>query len=183
MIARQLKSLFWGRYSALGLAVALLGCVIDQADKWWMLLVYDIRDKKRVAATPFLDLIYALNQGVSYSFFTSSEPRWQVVLFAFSILASLGLAIWLARGITNPLAAVSVGLIMGGAVGNGIDRLTLGGVADFFSMHAFGYYWYIFNIADVGIVAGVIGLLYDSLSPTTVPSSDDTATKSPQSKS
>ncbi|HEX5958990.1 MAG TPA: signal peptidase II, partial [Hyphomicrobiaceae bacterium] len=56
-----------------------------------------------------------------------------------------------------------LGLIMGGAVGNAIDRLVLGGVADFFQIHAFGYHWYVFNIADAAIVAGVAGLLYDSL--------------------
>jgi signal peptidase II len=59
--------------------------------------------------------------------------------------------------------ALSLGLIMGGALGNALDRVLIGGVADFFSLHAFGFYWYVFNIADVAIVAGVIGLLYDSL--------------------
>jgi signal peptidase II len=54
-------------------------------------------------------------------------------------------------------------LIIGGALGNGLDRLLIGGVADFFSLHAFGFYWYVFNIADVAIVAGVALLLYDSL--------------------
>ena len=63
----------------------------------------------------------------------------------------------------SKLVSVSLGLIAGGAVGNAIDRLHLGGVADFFSLHAAGYYWYIFNIADVAIVAGVAGLLYDSI--------------------
>ena len=58
--------------------------------------------------------------------------------------------------------AASVALILGGAIGNGLDRVTLGGVADFFLLHAFGHTWYVFNIADVAIVAGVIGLLYDS---------------------
>ena len=59
--------------------------------------------------------------------------------------------------------AVSLALIIGGAIGNAIDRLRIGGVADFFSLHAYGYYWYVFNIADVAIVAGVAGLLYESL--------------------
>jgi signal peptidase II len=58
--------------------------------------------------------------------------------------------------------AVGLALIIGGAIGNGIDRIRLGGVADFFSLHAFGYHWYVFNIADVAIVAGVIALLYES---------------------
>jgi len=71
----------------------------------------------------------------------------------------------LARGVTTRLVATSLGLIMGGAASNAIDRLTLGGVADFFSLHAYGFYWYVFNIADVAIVAGVVGLIYDSLGP------------------
>jgi signal peptidase II len=75
------------------------------------------------------------------------------------------MAVWLARGITSRLVAGSIGLIMGGAGGNAIDRLVLGGVADFFSLHAWGFYWYVFNIADAAIVAGVIGLLYDSFGP------------------
>ena len=70
--------------------------------------------------------------------------------------------IWLARSGTGRLMAVSLGLIIGGAVANGIDRVVLGGVADFFSLHIGSFYWYIFNLADVAIVAGVAGLLYDS---------------------
>ena len=74
-------------------------------------------------------------------------------------------------GFSNPPGAVGNGEAggngdaggNGGAVGNGIDRLLLGGVADFYSLHAFGFYWYVFNIADAVIVAGVVGLLYDSL--------------------
>ena len=157
------KSQFWGPYSRVGLMVAAATFVADQADKWWMLLAYDIRAKGRVAATPFLDLVFVLNQGVSYSFLTGSGVGWQYALAAFAGVASVALAVWLGRGITNTLAAASVGLIIGGALGNGVDRLTLGGVADFFSLHAFGFYWYVFNIADVAIVAGVIGLLYESL--------------------
>ena len=75
------------------------------------------------------------------------------------------MAIWLARGVTDKLVAASLGLIMGGALSNALDRILIGGVADFFSLHAFGYYWYVFNIADMAIVAGVAGLLYDSLAP------------------
>ena len=90
------------------------------------------------------------------------------------LLAALAMAVWLARGVTEKLVAVSLGFIMGGAVSNAIDRLVLGGVADFFSLHAYGFYWYVFNIADVAIVAGVCGLLYDSLSP-----SRNRASKSP----
>ena len=70
-----------------------------------------------------------------------------------------------AQVVTEKLVAVSLGLIMGGALSNGLDRILIGGVADFFSLHAWGFYWYVFNIADVAIVAGVAGLLYDSFAP------------------
>jgi signal peptidase II len=70
--------------------------------------------------------------------------------------------LWLNRSGAGRLMAIGLGLIIGGALGNAIDRLRLGGVADFFSLHAYGYYWYVFNIADVAIVAGVLALLYES---------------------
>jgi signal peptidase II len=70
--------------------------------------------------------------------------------------------VWIVRGARSKLLAVALGLIIGGAVGNAIDRVRLGGVADFISLHAFGFYWYVFNIADVAIVAGVAALLYES---------------------
>ena len=161
----ELVSWLWGPLSRLGLTVAIITFLLDQGHKWWMLLGFDIRARGRVVATPFLDFVYVLNQGVSYSFLTGSTQRWQYALAACALLAALALGVWLARGIDNRLAAISVGLIIGGAIGNGLDRITLGGVADFFSLHAFGFYWYVFNIADVAIVVGVAGLLYESLIP------------------
>ena len=158
------RSWLWGPYSCLGLAVFLATLAIDQAHKWWMLLIYGIEDKGRVYVTPFLDLVYVKNIGISYSMFDQESYAGQIMLAGFGLLATIALWIWLARGASNRLLAVSLGLIMGGAIGNAIDRLALGGVADFFSLHAFGFYWYVFNVADVAIVAGVIGLLYDSLS-------------------
>jgi signal peptidase II len=155
----------WGPYSGLGLAVFLVTLILDQAHKWWMLNVYDIADKGRVYVTPFLDLVYVKNIGISYSLFDQESFAGQVMLAAFGAAATAALWVWLAKGASGRLLAVSLGLIMGGAIGNAIDRLVLGGVADFFSLHAFGFYWYVFNIADVAIVAGVIGLLYDSLVP------------------
>ncbi len=164
MALPNLHTYFRGPLSGLGLRVAAWVFVVDQVHKWWMLLGVGIRAKGRVVVTPFLDFVYVLNQGVSYSFLTGSSQGWQYALAVFAVVASLALTIWLAQGVDNKLAAVSVGLIIGGALGNGLDRVTLGGVADFFSLHAFGYYWYVFNVADVAIVAGVVGLLYESLS-------------------
>lgn len=152
----------WGAHSALALKIALATFVIDQANKWWLLLVYKIADKGRVTVTSFLDLVFVKNTGISYSMLDQSTYGWQVALAAFAVLASLALWIWLAIGGTGRIMAAALGLIIGGAIGNGLDRLLIGGVADFYSLHAFGYYWYVFNIADVAIVAGVALLLYDS---------------------
>jgi signal peptidase II len=153
---------FWGPLSALGLGVAALTLLVDQAHKAWMLYVYDIGAKGVVTLAPFFDLVLVWNRGVSYGLFPqeSSLGRWALILFA--IAATLALAVWLARVVT-PLPAVAIGLVIGGALGNAIDRILYGAVADFFSLHAFGYQWYVFNIADAAIVAGVVGLLYESL--------------------
>ncbi len=155
-------SWLWGPWSRLALRVALVTLVVDQANKWWLLAVYQIEGKGRVALTPFLDLVFVKNTGVSYSMFDSDSYSWQLGLTAFAVVASFGLWIWLARTGENRAMAWAIGLIIGGALANAIDRVLLGGVADFYSLHAFGFYWYIFNIADIAIVAGVIVLLYDS---------------------
>lgn len=156
---------FWGTWSRLGLSIALVTLVGDQMHKWWMLDVYRIQDRGRVPITPFLDLVFVLNQGISYGLFAQQEELGQWLLAGFALLAAMALAWWLAIGTGGRIWAISVGLLIGGAIGNAIDRVRLGGVADFFSMHAFGYYWYVFNIADVAIVVGVAGLLYDSFRP------------------
>lgn len=167
-------SWLWGPLSPLGVGVALATLAIDQAHKWWMLFVYRIEERGRVEVAPFLDLVYVKNLGVSYGMFTQDSREGQWLLAAFAALATVAMGVWLARGVTDKLVAASLGLIMGGALSNAIDRLVLGGVADFFSLHAYGFYWYVFNIADAAIVAGVGGLLYDSLSP-----SRNRASKSP----
>ena len=158
----MLRNWLWGPLSPLGFGIALATVLADQAHKAWMLYVYDIGAKGPVAITSFFDLSLVWNQGISYGLIPQQgvAGRWGLILFAFG--ASLALAVWLAR-LTSPLAAVSIGLIIGGAIGNAIDRIAYGAVADFFSLHAFGYQWYVFNIADTAIVAGVVGLLYESL--------------------
>ena len=157
------RTWLWGPYSRLGLTVFLITLVLDQAHKWWMLEVYRHRRKgsRRRHSLPRPRV--------------REEHRHQLQHVRPGELRRAAHAGGLRgggdyrpvdlarpRGHRPPLA-VSLGLIMGGAIGNAIDRVALGGVADFFSLHAFGFYWYVFNIADVAIVAGVIGLLYDSL--------------------
>jgi len=152
----------WGPYSPLGLIVALVTLLVDQGNKAWMLYVYDIGAKQTVTLSPFFDLVLVWNKGISYGLLPQDTAAGRFGLIAFAAVASLALIVWLSR-ITTPLTAVAIGLIVGGAVGNAIDRAVYGAVADFFAFHAFGFEWYVFNIADVAIVAGVIGLLYDSI--------------------
>jgi signal peptidase II len=149
----------WGPCSRLGLGLALATLVADQAHKLWMLDVYRIGEGQRIRVSPFLDLVYVRNPGISYSLLPNLG---QAPLIAFALAATVVLVVWIARAHSR-LVALSLGLISGGAVGNAIDRIRLGGVADFFSFHIGSFYWYVFNLADVAIVAGVVGLLYDSL--------------------
>lgn len=158
----MLRRWFWGPYSPLGLIVALLTLVADQANKAWLLYVYDIGAKGTVTLAPFFDIVLVWNKGISYGLFPQDSAAGRYGIIAFAVVASLALTLWLAR-MTTPLAAIAIGLIIGGGIGNLIDRIVYGAVADFYAFHAFGFEWYIFNIADVAIVAGVIGLLYDSL--------------------
>jgi signal peptidase II len=150
----------WGPASGVGLLTAAAVFAADQGHKYWMLEVYRIRERSPVEITSFFDLVMAWNKGVSYGLFAQHSTAGRLVLIAVSLLAVTGLAIWMANSLTR-LAGLSLGLIIGGALGNLTDRIVHGAVADFFHFHYAGFSWYIFNIADVAIVAGVIGLLLD----------------------
>ena len=159
-------SLFWGPLSRLGLAVALAAAATDQAMKLWLLFVFDLGGRGIVTLTPFFDLVLTWNTGISYGLLRQQGPFGQWALLALKAIAVILLWIWLSR-VTSRLTALSLGLIIGGAVGNAIDRFAYGAVADFALFHlstaSFSFNWYVFNLADVAIVAGVIGLLYETL--------------------
>ncbi len=156
----------WGPFTRLGLAAALAVCVFDQMLKLWLLFVFNLSAKGIVAIGPFFDLVLVWNKGISYGLFQQDGPLGQWVLLLFKALAVALLWIWLAR-VYSRLSALSLGLIIGGALGNGIDRLAYGAVADFVHFHVdtatWRFSWYVFNLADVAIVVGVAGLLYESL--------------------
>jgi signal peptidase II len=152
----------WGRHNFLGLALTVIALAADQFHKYWMIEVYRITEKEPVAVTPFLNLVMVWNPGISYGLFPAGSSSGRLVLVGISIAAVLALLIWMSNA-SSRLVAAGIGLIIGGAIGNLIDRLVYGAVADFFSFHYAGYYWYVFNIADVAITAGVIGLILDWL--------------------
>jgi signal peptidase II len=160
------QSYAWGPLSGFGLAVAALACVIDQASKFWLLYGDDLPDRSHVALTPFIELLLTWNTGISYGLFQHQGAVGQWALLAFKVVAVVFLWAWLARS-PSRLTAAALGLIIGGAVGNAVDRLHWPGVLDFVLFHietaAWSFRWYVFNLADVAIVAGVFGLLYESL--------------------
>ncbi len=159
--------MFWGPLGRLGLATAAATALLDQALKLWLLFVFDLQGRGIVRLTPFLDLVLVWNKGISYGLFQQDGALGQWALLALTLVAVALLWIWLVRS-TSRLMALSLGLIIGGAVGNAIDRMAYGAVADFVLLHlttgSFSFKWYVFNLADAAIVAGVAGLLYDSLS-------------------
>jgi signal peptidase II len=152
--------------SAFGVTVAALTCLLDQALKFWLLLDFDLGNRGRVAVMPFFDLVLTWNTGISYGLFSQHGPIVEWGLFVFKLAAVVFLWVWLARA-TWRVTAAALGLIIGGAVGNAIDRLHWPGVMDFVLFHietaGSEFRWYVFNFADVAIVAGVLVLLYESL--------------------
>jgi signal peptidase II len=148
-----------------GVIAAVAVLALDQASKLWLLFVFDIARRGAVTVTPFFDLVLAWNVGISFGWFQNDSQLAQIGLMIVKAVAVIVLAIWMARSRTA-LATIALGLIIGGAIGNGIDRFAYGAVVDFALFHlqigGNTYNWYVFNLADVAIVAGVAALLYDS---------------------
>ncbi|HEY4982109.1 MAG TPA: signal peptidase II [Pseudolabrys sp.] len=155
-----------GPLTRFGLTVAAIAGLLDQASKLYLLFVFDLGANGPLRLGPFFDFVLTRNTGISYGLFQMQGALGQWVLLAVKALAVVLLWVWLARA-RDRLTALSLGLIIGGAVGNAIDRLAYGWVADFVFFHVsagiWRFNWYVFNLADVAIVAGVAGLLYESL--------------------
>ena len=121
------------------------------------------REPWPVEVTSYFDLVMVWNRGISFGLFQSDETgRW--LLVGLAGIVSLALVVWIWRA-ANLWVGVALGLVLGGAIGNAWDRFLWGAVADFFDVHAFGYHFWAFNIADVGISVGVTMLVLDSLLP------------------
>jgi signal peptidase II len=167
--SRDLLSQLRGPFTALGLATAAIVCLLDQASKLWLLYGFDLAERGRVALAPVVELVLVRNYGISYGWFQwlGGSARW--ALLGLTAVAVVFLVAWLGRA-GSRLSGLALGLIIGGAVGNAIDRLAqAGAVIDFIRLHAvisgIDRDWYVFNLADAAIVAGVVGLLYESVRP------------------
>ncbi|MBK5957669.1 signal peptidase II [Rhodoplanes elegans] len=155
-----------GRFTGLGLLAAALVVGLDQASKLWLLYGFALPDKAPLHVLPGLDLVVVWNTGISYGLFPQTGPFGQWALLGLKVIAVLLLGIWLTR-VDRRVGALALGLIIGGAIGNAIDRATFGAVFDFVLLYAatatWRFNWYVFNIADVAIVAGVVLLLWETL--------------------
>jgi len=150
------------RLRLFGAIAALDILILDQASKCWVLEVFDLPAKLSVPVLPVLNLTMVWNRGITFGLLTT-DSLWGVLLLAgvaMVVVAALATWLWRAERLS---VAIALGAVAGGAVGNIIDRLRFGAVVDFIHAHAFGWSWYVFNVADAAIVCGVGVLLLDSL--------------------
>ncbi|ACS40111.1 MULTISPECIES: signal peptidase II [Methylorubrum] len=157
-----------------GLIALLATLVLDQASKLWLYFGTDLVMTQPWRLAPFADFVVVWNRGVSYGLFQQEGGLGRWLLVAVSLAAAIGLSVWMRRA-GSRLLAVALGLIVGGALGNAIDRAAYGAVFDFVHLHAGTWSWYVFNVADAAIVAGVVGLILDSLRPAPRSPSTDVA--------
>lgn len=145
-----------------GFILAALTFVLDQALKAWILFGVRLPESPPIRVGPFFDLVMVWNRGISYGLFQQHEDWGRYGLVILSIGAAIGLGVWLVRS-NSWLIATALGLLIGGALGNAVDRVVHGAVADFILLYWIPFFPYVFNLADSAIVAGVTLLLYDSV--------------------
>jgi signal peptidase II len=148
----------------LGLAVAAVIAVADQLSKLWVLGLFAARSSgpPMLTIAPFFNLVLTGNRGMSFGLFNNDAGANTAIFTALAAVIVLGLVIWLRRAETVLLRA-AIGLIIGGAVGNVVDRIVRGAVVDFLDFHLGEWHWFAFNLADAAICLGVATLLLDGL--------------------
>jgi signal peptidase II len=151
-----------GPHLGVGLAVAAAVFVADLASKLWVLDGLALEATGPIRITPWLDFVLVWNRGVSYGLFQQDGETGRWILVGVTVVATVALAAWMART-TSRLSAVALGLVVGGAVGNGVDRVVYGAVVDFVHFHVADFSWYVFNVADAAIVAGAALIVLEAL--------------------
>ena len=145
------------------LALSALIVAADQLAKF--VAVHTLAASKAVAVTPFLNLVLVYNSGAAFSFLADAAG-WQRGLFiAIALAASAWIVYLLRQHPQQRLFALALSLVLAGAVGNAIDRIRIGAVIDFIDVHAYGYHWPAFNVADSAITCGAALLIWDALRP------------------
>ena len=141
--------------------MAIVVIILDQMTKWWILTSI-MTPPQRIPVTGIFDLVLVYNRGVSFGLL-GGAPSWATAaLIVFALLLSMALCIWMWRA-DSLLLGTALGFVVGGALGNVIDRFLHGAVVDFLDFHAAGYHWPAFNVADSAITIGVVILIIDSL--------------------
>ena len=149
------------RMLRLGLLFSLLIIVADQLSKI-AVMNYVLADSKPLVVLPFLNMVVVWNRGVSFGLFSHDWVGAPWVLSALAVAIVVLMCVWLTRA-QRRLTALALGAIIGGAIGNVIDRARFGAVYDFIDFHYAGWHWPAFNLADSAITLGVAALLVDSL--------------------
>jgi signal peptidase II len=143
-----------------GLKLSVLVIVLDQLSKW-LVVAHVMKPPIRVELTPFFNLVLTHNRGVSFGMFSSGTDAGKWVLVCIALIITGVLTRWLFQS-SRLFSVIALGLIIGGAMGNVIDRILVGAVVDFLDFHAFGNHWPAFNIADAAISIGAICLVFES---------------------
>ncbi|HEV2302725.1 MAG TPA: signal peptidase II [Stellaceae bacterium] len=147
-----------------GLAAAVVVALLDQLSKWGVRAYFADSGcvPQRARISSFFDLVITCNRGMSFGLFNDGGGLNALVFSLVAAAIVLLLVFWLSR-ITSPFLAMAIGLIVGGAAGNVIDRLRFGAVVDFLYFHLGAWYWPAFNFADSAISVGVVAMLIDGL--------------------
>jgi signal peptidase II len=143
-----------------GLGLAALVAVLDQLSKW-IIVAHVMNPPVQIEVTSFFNLVLAHNRGVSFGMFAAGSELGKWILVGLALMISGFLVRWLFQS-SSPFSIIALGLILGGAVGNVIDRVLIGAVVDFLDFHAFGTHWPAFNVADTTIFLGAAGLIFES---------------------
>ena len=144
-----------------GLAVSVAVLAVDQLTKWWIVF-HVMRPPRVIEVTPFFNLVMGWNFGVSFGMLDSVPELGTWLLPSAAVAITAVLVVWLNR-VDRLRPAIGLGLIIGGAIGNLIDRLRFGAVADFLDFYAWSHHWPAFNAADSTITVGAVVLILDSL--------------------
>ena len=145
----------------LGLTLSVLIAAIDQASKWWVVETV-MRPPRIIPVTDFFNLVLGLNRGVSFGMLNMQSPMGRWILAGLALAITAALLVWMCRA-DKRLVTGALGLIVGGAFGNVIDRVLVGAVVDFLDFHWAGYHWPAFNVADMAITCGAVALIWDSI--------------------
>jgi lipoprotein signal peptidase len=143
--------------------MAAIVLVADQASKYWVVNGLDLPQRGSIMLLPVLNLTMVRNYGITFGLFNGDGgSTGSIILGVLALAVVTALGLWLRRA-ESRLVAAALGAIIGGAIGNVVDRVRFGFVVDFIHAHAWGWSWYVFNVADAAIVCGVAALLLDGM--------------------